>query len=513
MKAFFSGSDMKTADRYAIQTTGIPSAVLMDSAAASAGAYVRRFLGENFGAKILILCGKNNNGGDGFCLARLLNDYKVTVAPCYPQGASLSEDAALYASIAKQMAIPFLSIYEQPVQTLTALFSQFDVIIDAIYGTGFAGKVRDEAISHIIKAANQSQTPILSIDVPSGVDSVTGAVEGPAIFAKQTITFAALKTGLLLYPAYEHCGEMIVANIGMPSAALAAIVPDGFLIEESDMFAALPKRFATSHKTSYGKAMCLGGSRRMKGSILMSARAAISCGCGLVKLLSLESVCDLAMLSAPELLTCPLSTNEGGGISAMNLETILSEASMATAIGVGPGMGQNSDTYAIVAALCAQKTPLVLDADALNVLANDMDVLSHHAGPVILTPHEMEMARLCGCEVSYVSQNRVAVAKNLAQKLDAVVVLKGAHTLVASKTDLFMIPTGNPGMSTAGAGDVLTGMITGFLAQNIPPIKAALLGAYLHGMCGDQAAETRGRLSLTAQDILKAIAPVLRSFE
>lgn len=513
MQAFYQGKDMKSVDQYAMQTMGIPSVALMDAAASSMAMYIRHFLKGNSQARLLILCGKGNNGGDGFCLTRFLSDYSVSLAPCYPPDSTLTSDAFIYANVAKNMHIPTLTIYGQQVQELSALFSQFDLIIDAIYGIGFSGEVRYQKVQNIINAANQSNVPIISVDVPSGIDATTGYVASTAIKATKTITFAALKTGMMLYPAYDYCGQIDVVDIGISLTALQMIPPSGYLVDKSFIQEHMPPRFSTSHKTSYGKALCIGGSQSMKGSILLSARTAMRSGCGFVKLASLESVCSLAMFSSPELLTCPLMENKKGGLSAKNITMLKQQVDQASAVAIGPGMGSEPDTHALVAGLCSLAKPFVIDADALNVIADDLSILSDHQGEMILTPHEMEMARLCHKDISYVHQNRLEAASYIAQTYQVVVVLKGAHTIVASADHVYMIPTGNPGMSTAGAGDTLTGLLVGLLAQGMAAEEAAIVGAYIHGQCGDEAAKKVGYMALTASDIITAVPAVLQSFE
>lgn len=515
MQALYNGQDMKLADRSAICDFLIPSVSLMDAAAQQLSIQIRKFVEKDKKkcANILLLCGKNNNGGDGFCASRFLSELSPTIAECYEEGSTLSQDAQTYAQVAHKMEVPFVNIYHMPKEEITALFSRFDLIVDAIYGTGFSGEIRYEPIKTIIECVNESTLPVISVDVPSGVDSATGAISTPCIHANLTVTFAAMKMGLMLYPGHEKCGQITLADIGMPPAAIKAITPAAFITDDEFIETHLPKRFAQSHKGSYGRALCIGGSENMKGSIIMSAKAALLVGAGLVKLASIGSICDATVTVAPELLTMALRQGEEGGIDQCSAASLLEEANGSAAIAIGPGMGVFSDTGALIRELMTASVPVVADADALNILAQDLSLLKNKGIPRIITPHEMELARLVQKDISYVRQNKIACAEHLAKEYGIIVVAKGAHTIIATPDKTYLNPTGNPGMSTAGSGDVLTGMIVSLLAQGCPADVAAVLGVYLHGKCGDVASQTCGYMSQIASDLLRAIPKVLSNYE
>lgn len=513
MLALYPGNDMKLADRSAICDFLIPSVSLMDAAALQLSIQIRKFAKEKKLSKILILCGKNNNGGDGFCAARFLLDFSLEIAECYEEGSNLSEDAKIYKDVAQKIDIPFVNLYQKSKEEILELFSQFDLIIDAIYGTGFSGEIRYEPIKKIIECANESELPIISVDVPSGVDSVTGASSAPCIEANVTVTFAAMKLGLMLYPGFSKCGEIITTDIGMPPAALEKIKPAAFLTDDGFVKKNLPKRFQSSHKGSYGHALCIGGSENMKGSIMMTAAAALRCGAGLVKLASLKNICDAAAITAPELLTMTLPKNNDGGIDKSSISLLLKEATGSSAIALGPGMGTFADTGALLNELIHVSVPMVADADALNMIAKDISQLKNTGTNLIITPHEMELARLLGKDISYVHQNKFACARKLTEEYGTIVIAKGAHTIISTPKKTYINPTGNPGMSTAGSGDVLTGILVSLLAQGCSTENAAVLGVYLHGKCGDMAAKSYGYMGLTASDLINQLPITLSSYE
>ena len=510
MQQIMNAEAMREIDRTAIDSFHIPSAVLMEAAGLRLSIHAEELVQKMNLEKprILILCGKGNNGGDGYACARHLAAYCPEIGECYPDGATLSDDAALFRSMLSPSSGVFhqIPVYGPAESELVPLFQEYDLIIDAIYGTGFHGEVQDPYVAGIIKAASASGSYILSADLPSGVNASDGVAAKACIKAGRTVTFTALKTGLALYPGAALAGDIRVEQIGIPPAFYTGVRPDALLLDGQWVSAHLKKRPPDAHKGTCGKVLCIGGSHDMPGSITLSARAALLTGSGLVKLASIPGVCHLAVQCENALLAASLP-EEDGGISAEALPHLEQLVQDSSAVLIGPGMARLPAAGQIVRHLLAVcDKPMVVDADALFALAENPSCLEKRKSPTILTPHEMEFARLLGMDVRDVVQNRLACTREFRRRFpDTVLVLKGAHTLISAPEQIWINPTGNEGMATAGSGDVLAGMCASLLADGIDAGHAAALAVYLHGKSGDIAAERLGIRSVTASAILAAI--------
>ena len=392
------------------------------------------------------------------------------------------------------------------VSVLAPLLQTSDLLVDAIFGTGLNAPVKGISAA-AITLMNASGRPIVAIDLPSGLDGDRGSVLGTAITAALTVTLARPKRGLYLGVGPNHAGVVRVADIGIPADLIVAAKIPVTLLEAADIRPLLPARPRTAHKGTFGHAGIIAGSAGKTGAAAMAAMAALRIGTGLVTVAAPRSVSDVLEAKLLEAMICPVPETEARMLSKQALEPLLAFAADKTALAIGPGIGMHPETQALVHNLLVEaKRPMVLDADGLNAVAGHADMLGRASGPLILTPHPGEMARLLGTTSAEVQRDRLGAASRLAREQNVCVVLKGAGTIVAAPDGRLAVnATGNPGMATAGTGDVLTGIIAGLLAQGLPAWEAACAGVYLHGLAGDLAASEQGEEGLIAGDVIRAI--------
>ena len=554
-----TSEEMRRLDRLTIEDIGIPAMVLMENAGRAIAQEVLRvsasqksgagglgraesggssqgaaqdqpMLPEHRRERWLVLAGKGNNGGDGFAAARHLMEagLAVDVALAVP-AAELAGEAAAQAAIAARFGVPCL---DASASGAPLRWERYSGVVDALLGTGAAGPPR-EPYAALIRAANASGLPIVAADIPSRMDADTGAVHAACIRAVSTVALAFLKRGLVQYPGAEYAGQVTVAPIGIPtSLARAEQVPVRYVTAQTAA-AALGidphrSRAADTHKGTYGHVLVAAGSASMMGAGLLSTGAALRGGSGLVTWALPASLTTLAVNRPPELMLAPLaettlpvpsdthasvptpaSTAPETGWAAVPAQALAGLASSRSAMLIGPGLGRwAGDTAWLRRVWEETRCPLVVDADALNMAAEATDFSAWKAPegrPMILTPHPGEMSRLLGIPTAQIQQDRIGTAIRYAKEHGVVLVLKGACTVTALPDGrAFVNGTGNPGMATGGAGDVLAGLIVSLLGQGLPPGEAAAIGVYLHGAAGDRAAQLRpgGPASLLAGDII-----------
>lgn len=516
-----TAEEMRRIDRLTIQRYGLAGIVLMERAGIAAVNRINEiFFHEPVSGyrkpdtkKIVILCGGGNNGGDGFVIARLLcgqgRDVKVFMSSA-PR--KLSNDAKANYDAAKKFGV---RIYPAD-RFLRARFTNA-IIVDALLGTGLNKEVK-EPVSKIIRKVDRMNAPVVSVDIPSGISSDTGEVMGCAVKARYTVTFGLPKRGHLLYPGAGHTGRLFIEEIGFPDELLGPSRNNVFLFQRGDAVRLVPERPAYSHKGTYGHVLIVAGSRGKTGAALMAARACLRTGAGLVTIGIPETLVSAFQSRVTEEMVLPLPDSGSGTLSAEAAQHVLDFMDERGSImALGPGMSVNREISELVARLItSSKKPVVVDADGLNAIAGRTAVLKKSKAPVILTPHPGEMKRLlkseAGSDKSEGKDDRITTALSFAKRTGAYVLLKGVPTVTAGPSgNAYINMTGNPGMATAGTGDVLTGMIAALLAQNTAPEYAAALGAYLHGLAGDAAAEKKGAHSLTASDIIREVPGALRS--
>ncbi len=513
MKYSVDSKGMKCIDDYTINELGIPAMELMERAAT---ALVERMLLRIAKTdSILVVCGPGNNGGDGVAAARLLKLKGYTVAIAL-LGEEEKYSAQMKAQLVKaeDLNIPFENCNKLP---------EYNVIIDAIFGVGLTRDVTGpfEAGIRLINEGNQL---VYAIDIPSGINADNGRVMNIAVRADETVTFGHCKHGLLLYPGADYAGKVSVADIGFPEEATIQAKPDTFYYEEEDL-QKLPARRNYSNKGTYGKVLIIAGSKGSAGAAILSARAAYRSGAGLVKILSSEHNRIILQSQVPEALFS--SYDEKDLDADERQQKIMADLTWATVIAIGPGLGMGDTAAELLETVIHKaKVPILLDADAINLLARKLDQqvlvgkstdlqerLHRLAGLLpqrtILTPHLLELSRLIGIPVENITHNLIDTVHQCSYNNNLIYVAKDARTIVSGREGRYINKSGNHGMATGGSGDVLTGMIAAFVAQGMEPYGAACLGVYIHGLSGDEAAKRKGTYSMMSGDIVDSIEKVL----
>jgi NAD(P)H-hydrate epimerase len=492
-----TSKEMQAIDKKTIEGYGISGLVLMERA----GLAVTQRTKELSAHKILVLCGSGNNGGDGLVVARNLHNagYKVKVLMVGKKD-RLSPDCMTQYKIAKKLGVPVeFRVKLKEIDLHGAL------VVDAIFGTGLSKEVTGK-IAETISFLNDSGVPVVAVDIPSGISSDTGQVLGTAVRASITVTFGLPKRGHLLYPGAEYTGKLFVEDIGFPPKLFKNIKCE--LLEKDDMALLLPERPRYSHKGSYGHVLLVSGSKGKTGAAWMAAKACLRTGAGLVTIGVPDSLLDVLQSKVTEEMTLPLPDRGDGTLSLKALDTVLGFLyEKADILAIGPGIGTNEETQKLVHELLQRCTaPMVIDADGINALKGKTSLLKKTRAPVVLTPHPGEFARLTGKTINEIEKNRIDAAMAFSKNTGVYLILKGVPTVIAEpEGNVYINPTGNPGMAKAGVGDVLTGMTASLLAQGLSPLEASLLSVYTHGLAGDIASTKQGQHSLIASDIINTL--------
>jgi NAD(P)H-hydrate epimerase len=519
MRPVLTAAEMRDADRRTIEEVGLPGAVLMENA----GAAVARAIRDRFPAarRVVVLCGKGNNGGDGFVVARELLARKPSVFLCGPR-AEVRGDARAH-----------LGVYERSGGVVREVLDDAgwaavrpevlgaDLIVDALLGTGLSqapSGLVGQAIRDVAERPQPERSPLVAVDIPSGLSSDGGETPWPSLAAALTVTFAAPKYGLVLPPACERAGELVVADIGIPRSLLEGA--QLWVLEPSDAALVFRARDPGAHKGTFGHLLVVAGSVGKTGAAVLAATAALRTGVGLVTVATPAAALPAVAAGRAELMTEPLPTDSTGTLDAGAVSRALALAKERDAVVLGPGLGQESGTRAFVRDFVRRcPSPLLVDADGLNALAPSAkekgatDAL-RRSSPTLVTPHPGEMARLAGSSAAEVQRRRLETARAFAMETGAVVALKGQRTLVARPDGRAAVnPTGNPGMATGGTGDVLSGIAGALLARGCDAWTAATAGVYLHGLAGDEAAARMGQESLVAGDLIDHLPHAFRALE
>ncbi|MGH2406055.1 MAG: NAD(P)H-hydrate dehydratase, partial [bacterium] len=458
------------------------------------------------------VAGKGNNGGDALVAARVMTaaDWRATVV-LLARDVDVEGDAAINLQAARRAGVDISNLDTLAAPGLRGLFSGADLIVDGLFGTGFHGSVVGLA-ARAIDAINASGRPALAIDIPSGVHGDTGAVEGPAVRATQTVTMGLPKTGLVLLPGAEHAGAIWVADVGHPHRLIESARIRTSLVTRAMVDAVIPERPLDSHKGAFGRVLIVAGAVGYTGAAVLSALGALRGGAGLVTLAVPQAIYPIVASVVVEGMPLPLADHDGA-LAESAADQIADLARAADVVACGPGLSRLPGPRTVVRRLLAECTrPLVLDADALNNLAGSAADLKRARGPVVITPHPGEMARLMDATAEEVQRHRLEVARAGAERFGVTVVLKGARTVVASSDgEAFVITTGNPAMATGGMGDALTGAIAALIGQGLAPTVAAWTGAYLHGLAGDLAVAARGPVGILAREVADHLPAALRA--
>ena len=516
MTKIITGTQMQELDRRTIGEARIPARELMERAGSGLVTCLEQTFGPAQGKRVIIFCGKGNNGGDGFVAARLLHRRRAQVHVLMMSPASeLSRDAAtMYRQYVRTAGKSAVRLYTSKTH-LHSLLRENDLIIDALLGTGLSSDVIGR-YADAIDGINEAGRPVVAADLPSGLHADTGAILGRAVRASLTVTFGLPKLGLYQSHGVDLAGSVCLVDIGIPPAYIDAVMSHTTLMTAPSVRAALPARRPASHKGTFGHAGIVAGSVGKTGAAAMAAKAALRIGAGLVTVAVPAGINDVLESKLLEAMTIPMPDTKARTFSRSALDRLKTFIAARTAVAIGPGLSTHPETVELVQALMKDlDRPAVLDADALNALAGRASVLTACKTPPILTPHPGEMARLeTNATPQSINADRIGTAVRFARERGTFVVLKGARTVVARPDGAAAIcPTGNPGMATAGTGDVLTGIIVGLLAQGLAPWDAACAGTYLHGRAGDLAAAEKGLAGLIAGDVIEQIPYALKTVQ
>jgi NAD(P)H-hydrate epimerase len=505
-----TAEEMRVIDRRTIEGYSIPGSVLMERAGLAVASRIKEVFSPR---KVIIIAGSGNNGGDGLVVARdLYNegwDVRVflTVKP-----EDLKGDALLQYRIAVKFGLRIYPMNEF-LTNYSSLITRHCILVDALLGTGISKNVTG-LLSEVIIYLNRSNVPIISVDIPSGISSDNGQIMGEAVRADYTVTFGLPKRGHLLYPGAQHSGKLFIEDIGFPKELLNSEKLHIELLTKDKVSPLIPQRPRYSHKGNYGHVLIIAGSNGKTGAAIMAAKACLRSGAGLVTLGIPKSLADVFQSRVTEEMILALPDKGDGTLSQRASRVILNFLNeRATTLAIGPGIGISSDTKKLMDILIkTSTTPMLIDADGINSLKGERAIFSKSKAPIILTPHLGEMVRLLGkqkggsVKTQDIERNRINIPVSFAKETGTYLVLKGVPTIIAGPDGMAYInSTGNPGMASAGTGDVLTGMISAFLGQGLSPIHASILGVYMHGFAGDSAAAEKGEHPLIATDIIEKI--------
>ena len=490
MKIYTSKKN-KQIDSYAINVLGIPGVELMYTAAQKIADTVRRCIPPY--NKICVVCGNGNNAGDGFAVAPILAGYGYTVSVLCCNDKEFTPDAEYY--FERLDGVPIYRYTDDKSEALDLIY-ETDAVIDAIYGNGFRGSL-DEDCSAVANAVNNSNALVFAVDIPSGCVCNNGRVEGVAIKADITVALSTMKPCYYLYPACEFCGKVELNDIGIPEEAYESVENDGFEVTEELCASLLLDRPSNSHKGTFGKLLLVCGSEDMPGAAKLALSGALRSGVGLAKLASLKSVCDKAGAKYDEPVFSPYDDFEE---LTEDIENLCADCN---AVVVGCGLGRSDGAEEVVESIIAKtEIPLLIDADGINLLKPNINILNGRNGGCVITPHPKELSNLIEMSVGEIQSDRMGNALKTAKELNAVTVLKGAHTVIAAPDGtVYINTTGNSGLAKGGSGDVLSGLIGSFLAQGYSPKDAAVLGVYIHGKAGDICAQNMGEESMLPSDL------------
>lgn len=510
-----TGSQIKYIDKKAIEDLKIPGLTLMENAGRAVSNKVEEIFNriKSEEKTVLVICGRGNNGGDGFVAARHLaeNNIPVNVLSIYRE-----QDLSGAALINHNLLDNFLDIVyfdETGIDKLKDIISGSAILVDAIFGTGLKSEIKGDLYDIINTINTYCEGDVISVDIPSGIDADTGKILGNAVVADYTVTFFAPKLGTVIYPGAELSGEIEVCDIGIPAFLADEPEYNINLVTSANAASLLPLRPKNSHKGTFGSVFNIAGSFGMAGAAFMSAYSSLKSGAGYSILAVPETLMPIISAMAPEVICVPLKETSNKAISKESLADALDRSAKCNVFLIGPGIGTDLSTiefvFGFTQELIDRGLPAIFDADALNCLASR----ENFTLPLnsIITPHPKELSRLMKMPVEEILKDKIKAARDAAAKFNAVVVLKGAKTVIAEPNGtVYINPTGNSALATAGTGDVLAGMIAGFIAQGLALKDAAILGVYLHGLAGDLASDELTEYSVTATDLFKYIPKAIK---
>lgn len=503
---------MAELDRVSIEEYGIPSVVLMENAGRSCVDRILMIFEDKAlsaqEASIAVVCGRGNNGGDGFVIARHLHNRGAYVEVfLLDEEENLSPDARLQADILKRLDVEIRVIRDsEGVEDLRTYLEEVHLCVDAILGTGLS-KPLTGLIREVVEVINLSMATVFAVDIPTGIDATTGRILGEAIRADHTGTFGLLKIGQVLLPGSIHCGETDVYDIGIPSRAVFEAEIKTEALDERTVKSMLSIRPPDFHKGDAGRVYILGGSPGMTGAPCLAGRAALRMGAGLITVVVPESLRPIVESKLMEVMSLGVADEGKGYFNAAALPKIVEALSRADVAVIGPGMGMFPDAKSFISDLIPMiRVPFILDADGINALEGDLRILRTAKAPCIVTPHPGEMSRLTGESIEAIEASRIGSARHLAEEQNVTVILKGARTVIATPMgDVFVNTTGNPYMASGGMGDSLTGMVAALASQGLSPNDAACAGVFLHGMSADILVRRHPMSPVSATDVIENI--------
>lgn len=503
---------MRSIETRVIESLKVPITALMEAAGLNVADAVLELLEDLPEPKVALLCGKGNNGGDGLVAAKYLTAEGIA-NDVFILGAknSLRGDALANLKILQNTQPDTISFITD---SKGIDLSSYDVIVDAILGTGTSGNLR-EPINSVVEHLSTLSAMVVAVDIPTGISTDDGSRSANAVKADITVTMGIPKIGQFFNAGIEHCGEIRVAPIGFPAAAIDDGKVDTFMLEMRDVRKLVPPLAADLYKQKAGKLLAIGGSKGMTGAIVLSSNAALSMGCGLVITAVPASLNEIFEVKLTEEMTLPLKDDSKGHFIAESSLALVEPYEWADVLIIGPGLGNAPETAEFVLKVAeGTRIPMVIDADALAVFKERKSLLAHLGSSAVLTPHHGEFAKTFEYPIEMVKKNPISVARETAVKYGINIVLKGAPSVTADPDGVvYLNPTGNPGMATAGSGDVLTGMIGSLMAQGLSSKDAAVVGVYLHGLAGDIAADQMGMRPMKASDLIRMFPDMYRAVE
>jgi len=499
--------EMKDLDRRAVEEFGISEGLLMENA----GQAVYFVMLQEFGIKnnkFVVLCGGGNNGGDGLVIARKIhsNGGEAKVF--------LLDDESKFRGAAKEnfkivSRMPIEIARVDSIDPIIAEVIDCDAIVDAIFGTGLVREVSG-IYRDVIQLVNENQMTVFSVDIPSGINGDTGEVMGVAVKADYTVTFGLPKLGTMLYPGYEHCGKLYVSHISFPPTLYNSQI----IKVEINNPIELPERAQDTHKGSYGKALFIAGSSSYFGAPYFSALSFLKAGGGLSYLATPKSISPFLASKGSEIVFLPQKETPSGSIALENMDELLEFSQAVDMVVLGPGISLAREAQELVRELTLKiDKPLLIDGDGITAIAEDLGKIKNRKAPTVITPHLGEMSRITKIEISEINKNKIGVLQRTARELNAIIILKGAHTLIGYPDEtVFINVSGNSGMATAGSGDALTGIITAIYNLGLALEEAVRMGVFIHGFSGDIAAVDKGEDGITAQDILDSLPETMKLY-
>ena len=499
--------EMRNLDRSAMEDFGISDDLLMENA----GQAVYFVILKEFGIrnkKFAIFCGSGNNGGDGLVVARKIhsNGGEATIF--------LLDDEAKFTGIARRNfeIVSKMPIEIHKVSSIAPIKSAIlhsDAIVDAIFGTGLTREIGG-VYKDVIQVISESKKTVFSVDIPSGINGDTGEVMGAAVKANYTITFGLPKIGNMLYPGYDRCGKLYVSHISFPPSLYNT---DSIKVEINNPVK-LPKRDKNAHKGDFGEVLFIAGASSYLGAPYFSALSFLKAGGGYSRLAAPTSISPFLANKGSEIVFVPQKETSSGSIALESKDELLELSQRVDMVVMGPGISLHEETQELVRKLAQEiKKPLLIDGDGITAVARDTEIIRNREAATILTPHLGEMSRITKMETGEINKNKIEILQRTAKELSSVIVLKGAHSLIGYPDGtVFINLSGNPGMATAGSGDVLTGTIAAMFGLGLPLQDAVRVGVFMHGLAGDLAAKDKGEDGITAQDILDYIPNALKHY-